>query len=457
MGDEHLKVTQDQLEQWLNDHRFKAIRSAFKTMEVANISEYFRDMETEQCIVLLRLIPRSKRAELFSYLSFDRQEALLEQLPDNVSVAVLNEMEPVDRNRLLEDLPHEISTKLILKLTPEERKLTWQLLSYPEDSVGRIMSPEFLALRSGITVKDAMEDIRWHGTKFRESLLHHIFITNESGKLQGHVSLAALVLADPPTQLVDDLMDSHQETLSVFADESLAVDYFRKYDRPYIPIVDDDGLIVGIVEADDVFDVAEEEATEDIQAFGGQATLEDSYFETPFWVLLKKRGSWLSLIFMMSMFTANALEYFDKTIRTMSFLVFFLPLIIASGGNSGSQAASLIIRGLAVREMQLRDWLRVLSREVLIGLVLGLLLGFLGFWRAVWVSGLDSIAGMTVSVSLIAVVSFGAIAGSMLPFLLKFLRLDPAVSSSPVISSLVDLFGILVLFHLAVYLTRMLH
>lgn len=268
----------------------------------------------------------------------------------------------------------------------------------------------------------------------------------------GNISLAALVTADPPSTLIDELMDITHESLSVTADEGLAVDYFRKFDRPFIPVVDDHQKFVGVVEPDDVFDIAEEGATEDIQAFGGQSTLEDSYFATPFHVLLRKRAGWLSLIFLMSMFTANALEHFDYAIKSMTFLVFFLPLIISSGGNSGSQAASLIIRGLAVKEMELKDWVRVFTRELMIGCGLGSLLGFLGFWRAVWIGDLDIGAGLTVALTLVSVVTFGAVTGSMLPFILKTLKLDPAVSSSPVISSVMDIFGIIVLFSIAIYL-----
>ncbi len=454
--DNRERLSSEELVALLQQRRFKSLRQIFRTSEIANISEAFRDLSVQHCIALFRLVPRLRRSELFSYLPFERQEELLEELPEIVVLSIINDMEPVDRTRLLEELPTDISSKLIARLDPEERLIARQLLSYPEDSVGRIMSPEFLKIPTGRSVQDALQDIRWNGVQFRENLLHNIFVVDHNQRLIGHITLAALVMADPPTQMVDELMDTTQESLLASADEGQAVDYFRRYDRPYIPIVDADQKLVGVVESDDIFDVAEEEATEDIQAFGGQSSLEDSYFQTPFLTLLRKRGGWLSVIFMMSMFTANALEYFEGTIEKMSFLVFFLPLIISSGGNSGSQAASLIIRGLAVKEMELRDWGRVLGRESLIGLGLGSMLGLLGFWRVFWVSELGASAGVTVAISLIGVVLFGAIAGSMLPFLLKSLKLDPAVSSSPVISSLVDIFGIIMLFQLALLLGRVL-
>ncbi len=449
------KLSVEDVKHMLKERAFKRLRAAFKVIEAADLSDIFSELDIAQCIVLFRMIPKENRADVFSYFPYELQQKLLVQLPDAVAVSLLNEMEPVDRTQLLEELPSELSTKLILKLSPEERKIAWQLLSYPEDSVGRLMSPEFFAIKSGLSVRDALADIRWTGGKIPEDLLNQIFIVDEGTRLIGHVHLSSLVLADPATILVDELMDATLVKLKVSDDKSLAVDYFRKYDRPFIPVVDDEGIMLGLVEADDVFDVAEEEATEDIQAFGGQATLEDSYFQTSMLVLFRKRGGWLAMIFIMSMFSANALEHYDGAIQSMSFLVFFMPLIIASGGNSGSQAASLIIRGLAVREIELTDWWKVLRREVLIGLGLGLLLGGLGLLRAMLLGRMDFQHGMIICCTLVLVVIAGVLLGSMLPFVLRTLNLDPAVSSSPVISSLMDLFGILVLFNIALALTHM--
>lgn len=452
---EEPRISVDEVQQLLSERAFKRLRVTLRTIESADISEFFEGLDIMACIVLFRLIPKENRAEVFSYFPHELQQRLLDQLPDAVAVSLLNEMEPVDRTQLLEELPPELSTKLILKLSPEERKIAWQLLSYPEDSVGRLMSPEFFSIKEGMTVRDVLADIRWTGSKIPEDLLNQIFIVDESQKLVGHVHLSSLVLADPASILVEELMDNTQVKLRVNDDKSVAVDYFRKYDRPYIPVVDDEGVMVGLVEPDDVFDVAEEEATEDIQAFGGQATLEDSYFQTSIFTLFRKRGGWLAMIFLMSMFSANALEHFDGAIKTMSFLVFFMPLIIASGGNSGSQAASLIIRGLAVREIELSDWWRVLQREIIIGLGLGLLLGTLGFLRALILGHMDVQHGFIIAGTLITVVVCGVLVGSMLPFVLRTLNLDPAVSSSPVISSLMDLFGIITLFNIAFAVSRL--
>lgn len=438
----------------MNNHDFKKVRQAFRLMDAADISATFKDLDIVQSIVLFRLVPGRRRPEVFAFLSRDRQEEMLERLPDLVVVSLLNDMEPVDRTRLLEEMPAELSSRFLQMLSPEEREMATRLLSYPEDSVGRLMSPEFVGLRSGMNVTDALAYIRWNSTVIPESLLLHLFVVNDQHQFLGHVSLGALVVADPPSLPVDEIMDTLQQPLSVYDHESEAVDYFRKYDRPYIPVVDEKQTLVGIVEADDVFDVAEEDATEDIQQFGGQGALEESYFETPLATLLRKRAGWLALVFVAMMATANAMEIFKTEIGKWKVLVFFLPLVMSSGGNSGSQAAALMIRGLAVKEVELRDWFKVFRRELLIGLGLGLLLGILGFSRA-WFGGQGPMVGLILALTLMGIVIFGAMAGAMLPFLLKGLRLDPAVSSSPVIAAMVDIVAIFMLFNIAIYLVSM--
>lgn len=447
-------LSSEQIMSLLQAKDYDKVRHLFRTVEAADIGEILDEVSLDSCIPLYRMVPKDRRSEVFSYFKQERQVELLEKLPKIVSVKILNEMEPVDRTQFLEELPEEDRSKQISLLEPGERNMAWKLLSYPEDSIGRLMSPEFVAISFDMTVKEALAFIRWNGEKIRESLLHYIFVVDGEGKLKGYLNLASLVMADPGSIKVSDLLDSTVDALSAYEDEGVAVDYFRKYDRPYIPVVDHREILVGVVESDDVFDVAEEEATEDIQAFGGQASLEESYLHTPMFTLFRKRGGWLASIFLMMMFTANVLQAYEESFA-LKFVLIFLPLIISSGGNSGSQAASLIIRGLAVKDMEVSDWLTVLKRELVMGFGLGLVLGLLGFCRVVVFGDHGIMAGITISLSLISVVTFGAVAGSMLPFILKAMKLDPAVSSSPVISSLVDIFGIFILFNIALQLSGM--
>jgi len=441
-----------EFELWLTSKNYKAIRPVLKTAEPADIGERLSELPINELVVLFRLIPRVRRAQVFAYVPFERQEDLLQSLPEAVVSTLVNDMEPDDRTRLLEDLPFEIRSQILLKLSPEERSMAWQLLSYDEDSVGRLMHPEFIAVRGEMKVSDALEYIRWT-VRDADELHSFLFVIDPTGKYKGEVSLASLILADPPSLTLDQIMDTATVALSVTDDKSVAVDFFRKYDKAFSPVVDSEGILVGVLTADDVFDIAEEEATEDIQQFGGTATLEDSYFDTPAHILLRKRAGWLCILFVGEIFTGSALRHYDAAIAEMRYLVYFVPLVISSGGNSGSQASSLVIRGLAVREMELKDWWRVFGREIVIGLGLGLILGLIGFARA-WTWEKNFVVSSIVGLSLVGTVLFGSVAGAVMPFGIKRLKMDPAVSSSPFIASLVDVAGIVIYFNVALWMAR---
>lgn len=434
----------------LEERNFRHIRLLFKEAEPADIADRFIDVTDEEAVVLFRLVMRAKRPAVFAYLPFERQESLLEILPDDVVTSLVNEMEPDDRTKLLQELPVEIRRKMLLKLTPEERKVAWQLLSYPEDSVGRIMNPEFLGLRADMKVATAIEFIRWN-TPSAEELWPYVFVTDSEGKLKGTVSLAALLMADAPGQTLEAVMEPVSVTIRATDDKNTAVDVIRKYDRAHVAVVNDDGVLLGVVTADDVFDVAEESATEDIQQFGGQATLEDSYFQTPLLTLVRKRAGWLAFIFVGEMFAGTVMRHYDEAIASMRFLVYFVPLIISSGGNSGSQAASLVIRGIAIKEMHLSDWWRVCRREFMAGLILGALLGGLGYARALTWGTPQSVA-IVVALTLIGIVLLGSVIGGMLPFIFQSLKMDPAVCSSPFIAGIIDVVGIVIYFSIATWI-----
>lgn len=441
-----------EFELWLTSKNYKSIRPALKSAEPADIGERLSELPISELVVIFRLIPRSRRAQVFAYVPFERQEELLESLPEAVVSTLLNDMEPDDRTRLLEDLPFEIRSQILLKLSPEERSMAWQLLSYHQDSVGRLMNPEFIAVRGELKVSDAIAFIRWT-VRDADELHSFLFVIDPDGKYKGEVSLASLILGDPTSLTLDQIMDSATVALNVADDKSVAVDFFRKYDKAFSPVVDQQGVLVGVLTADDVFDIAEDEATEDIQQFGGTSTLEDSYFDTPALTLLRKRAGWLCALFVSELFTGTALRHYDEAIAEMRYLVYFVPLVISSGGNSGSQASSLVIRGLAVREMELSDWWRVFAREIMMGLGLGLILGSIGFIRAyTWEHNI--LVAMIVGASLVGVVLFGSVVGAVMPFLIKRMRMDPAVSSSPFIASLVDVAGIVIYFNAAFWIVR---
>lgn len=431
----------------LTIRNYKNLRVTFRRAEAADIAAAVSKIEYPDSVILFRLIPNIKKTQVFAHLPIERQTELLEKLPDPLMSTLLNDMQPDDRTQLLEQLPFEISNKLLLKLEPDERQVAWKLLSFPDGSIGRITNPDFVSLRGDLKANEAIDFLRWN-VKDVEDSIDYIFITDINQVYLGEVKLSTMVLADPASMRLSEIMSSSYLTLSAFDPTEKAIDFLRKYDRTYYPVLGEKNVLIGVVTADDVFDVAEEEATEDIQQFGGQATLEGSYFQTPFFTLLRKRAGWLAFIFVGELFTGTVLRHFDDAIARWRFLVYFVPLIVSSGGNSGSQAASLVIRGLAVKEMELRDWFRILRREILMGISLGSILGVLGYFRALTWGNTTSTA-IVVFLSLIGCVLFGAVAGSMLPLIIKRSKFDPAVSSSPLIASVVDVCGIWIFFHIA--------
>lgn len=419
----------------------------FKDHEVVDIAEVFSHFEIGSCIALFRLVPRNRRADLFSSMNFDLQEALLEELPDVIASALLNEMEADDRTGLLEDLSDEVRNKILLLLDPQQQDIARRLLSYPEGSVGRLMTPDYVALKSEMTVAQALDHLHW-STTLPPDYLNYLFVIADDGTFLGGVGLANLVVCDPRSMEISSILKTHQMTLQPEQDGVEAVEIFRKYDIHFIPVVNQDHHLIGIVTSDDVFEFAEEEATEDIQQFGGHSALDHDYFQTPFWTMFKKRAFWLAFLFLGGFISGEAVRSSEGMLEKWSFLVFFLTTINSAGGNSGTQTASLIIRAMAINEITQKDVWKVLRRELAVGLTLGLMLASLGMGRALaWGLGLKVAAVIGSVVTL--VVLCGVCAGSMLPFLFRLVKLDPAVVSSPFISTIMDLTGVWLLFGMA--------
>jgi magnesium transporter len=426
---------------------FKEIINDLHPSEIADIIEFVD--ETDKALVF-RLLPKETAATTFEYIEFETQEILLKALGQEEVAVILNEMSPDDRTELLEDLPGNIVKKLLRLLTPEERNIAVKLLGYPEDSVGRIMTSDFIVLKSFWTVERALQHLREIGDKIE--YYDTLFVTNKEGKLLDEITLKQLLLAKPEST-VADLMNEVFVSLNVIDNQEKAVELFKEYDLYVIPVVNNENYLLGMVTADDVIDVIEEEYTEDIQKFGGTEALDMPYISTPVMEMVKKRAGWLVILFLGEMLTATAMGFFENEIAKAVVLALFVPLIISSGGNSGSQAATLTIRAMALNEITLKDWFRVMRREILSGLSLGVILGCIGFLRiSVW-SMFSHIYGdhwlliaLTVSFALIGVVLWGTLMGSMLPFILRKLGFDPATSSAPFVATLVDVTGLIIYF-----------
>lgn len=442
----------------IEGREFAALRQCVLALTPPTVAEVFTDMSPEHVAVLFRLLPRGFAADVFEYCPFEVQEALLKSLGTEQVAAVLNEMAPDDRTALLEELPASATKRLLELLSPDERRIATELLGYPEKSIGRLMTPDYVAVSPDWTVAQVMEHVRKVGRD--KETLNVIYVTDERGELIDDIRLRELVLFDPVAKL-SEKMDRQFFALRADQHQEEAVKAFKDLDRVALPVVDSVGVLVGMVTVDDVLDIAEEEVTEDIQKMAAVQALEAPYLGVGLGTMIRKRAVWLSVLFVGEMLTATAMGYFEGEIDRAVVLALFIPLIISSGGNSGSQAASLIIRSLALGEIKLVDWWRVLVRELASGLALGCVLGGIALLRIVFWPWRESMYGehymlvaMTVALSLIGVVLYGTFAGAMLPILLKRCRLDPAVMSAPFVATLVDVTGIVIYFSIAMVILR---
>ena len=425
------------IQELIHARNWLALKEVLSSWSSPEIADLLLDLEHYERVLLFRSLERNLSSELFAYMETTDQDALLEVLTNQETRDLLSALSPDDRTTLLEELPAEMTQRLLSLLSPEDLKEARFLLGYPEQSVGRLMTVNFVSVRAEWTVAEGLAYIRANGQKSES--INRIYITDSRGCLQDDVPLRSFIFADPDMK-ISALMDQTVVSLSAFEDQEEAVKVMEKYDISELPVIDSAGVLIGIVTFDDVMDIQEEEATEDFQKFGGMQALEKPYEAT---------------------LTATALGYFENELEKAVILSMFLPLIISSGGNSGSQAATLIVRALSINEINLKDWWFVLQREFLSGLLLGLVLGIIGFFRIVlWsmatgIYGDNAIGiGLTVGVSLVGVVMWGTLSGSMLPLLMKRLGFDPATSSAPFVATLVDVTGIIIYFSAAVWFLR---
>lgn len=413
--------------------------------------------EEEQLKIFLSLPPQ-QAFETFELLPQKTQTFLLQQLPSNEAAHLLKSLSPDDRTSFLEDLPKETINELVKLLPYDERILTLTLLGYPEGSVGRLMTTDYLSVKKEWTIEKVLDHIKEYGHD--SETIDYIYVVNDNGKLIDDIKLKEFLFV-PRNLKVQNISKGKFIALSVQDDDETAINVFQTYDRSALPVVNQEGILLGIVTIDDVLRLSNEEATEDIQKLGGMEALDEPYMQAPFFELIKKRAGWLILLFIGEMLTATALAYFQDEIARAVVLALFLPLVISSGGNAGSQASTLIIRAMALEEVKMKDWWLVIRREAASGLVLGSILGFIGLMRVVIWSRFSNIygehwflIGLTVCLSLIGVVLWGTLSGAFLPLLLRLLRIDPATSSAPFVATLVDVSGLLIYFGIASCLLR---
>lgn len=420
----------------------------------ADIAETLSELPADERLLAFLKVPKEYKAEVFSHLDPDFQEETIRSIGSDEVSEILNAMTPDDRTALFEDFPDELIKYSINHLNPQERRIALKLLGYDSDSIARLMTPYYIQIRKEWTVKRCLQQIKKVGK--RVETMNHLYVVDERNRLIDDIALGSLLLAEEDT-LISEITDNHFVAITTTTSKEDAVTYFEKYDRAALPIITEAGVLVGIVTIDDILDQIEQQNTEDIQKFGGLEALDVPYTQTSLIEMVKKRGMWLIILFFSEMLTASAMGYFEDEIQKAVVLALFVPLIISSGGNSGSQAATLIIRAMALQEIGLKDWWYVMKKEIFTGLFLGGILGIIGFLRImIWhQTGLFNygvywpFVGLSVGVSLVMIVLWGTLSGSMVPFILKKLNLDPATSSAPFVATLVDVTGLIIYFSVA--------
>ena len=399
----------------------------------ADIADQLTQKSSKDRVLSFLLLAGEAKAEVFPYFDSEIQQELILNLGNEATKELFNELAPDDRTLLLTDFPDSIIKEIINLLDQKEREQALNLLGYESDSIARLMTPHYIQAKKDWTVKRVLESIKIYGKK--AETLNFVYVVNDKNKLIDDLRIGQLLMAEDST-LIEELMDKNFIAIRTTEkiEESLAI--FDKYDREALPIVTEKGILVGIVTFDDLLEQIEQRDTEDMQKFGGMEELDVSYTKTTLSDLVKKRAGWLVVLFLGELLTASAMGHYDDEIAKAVVLALFVPLIISSGGNSGSQAASLIIRAMALKELQLRDWWYVMKKEFVSGLLLGGILGLLGFIRIViwqeagiydygpywlWVA-------LSVSTSLLFIVLWGTLSGSLIPFLLRKMKLDPAAA-----------------------------
>lgn len=444
---------QEQFELIQADENKMHMHEFLNNLNISDVAELIEEYE-ESATEIVASLSVHRAASTFKILELGTQKTIIQELQPLKTAALLNELPADDRTSFLEELPTSVVRELIKLLNPEERKITLSLLGYPEYSVGRLMTPDYISVQADWTIAEVLEHIREVGQE--SETFDVIYVINDQGQLVDDVRIREFLLS-PPDRLVSELTDGRYIELNVYDDQEKANQVFKMNNRVALPVVDNNNILLGIVTIDDVLWVANEEFSEDMQKMGGTEALEEPYLEISIFKLFKKRVGWLIVLFLGEMLTATAMASYELALEKALILSLFIPLIISSGGNTGSQASSLIIQALTVGEVTITDWWRVMKREIISGIMLGTVLGVIGFMRVVlWSQIFPEVYGAhylliasVVGVSLIGVVMFGTISGSMLPIVLKRLGADPAVSSAPFVATLVDVTGVIIYFNCA--------
>ncbi|PNR97037.1 magnesium transporter [Petrotoga sp. 9PWA.NaAc.5.4] len=432
------------------EKQFKVLKEVLIEQEPVTVVKMIEELPPDEKIIVFRFLPKDTAAEVFSELEKDDQMELLSLFKEETLRDIIESMDADDRASLLEELPANVVKRLLSYLSEEERKNTLILLNYPEDSAGRIMNPDFLDLKESLLVKEALEKIRSQG-KEKESI-YTLFVIDAKRKLKGVLELKDLIFAQED-QLVKDIMNEDPIYVTVYDDQEKVARIMQDYNLLAIPVTDSEKRLVGMITIDDMVDVLEDSATEDIQRMAAIGVTETSYFHTSLWELVKNRVIWLAALLLFESVAVFVIEGFSEVLQKITILAAFMPTINAIGGNTGSQMSAIIIRSMAVGDIEEKDFKKVIFKEITSGLVLGIILGVIMFLRSL-LNTQEFLIMSSLALSILIVVIISNILGAILPFLAKKMRLDPALISGPFISTLMDIISMVVYFSIASFLLK---
>ena len=431
-------------EELVEQKDWSTLKTLLSTMPPPESADVLMHLARADRVLLFHMMPRSQSVKIFSYLEPDIQESLLTELTDEEAQQLLAVLRPDDRTVLLEGLPRETVPRLLNLLSPENRRQARQLLGYPEESVGRLMTPDYVAVLPEWTIEQSLRHVRTRGRG--SETISVIYVTDASWKLLDALDLELFVLANPSDR-VEQIMDHSFTALTVLDDREDAVRTMQKYDLFALPVINDSGILLGLVTADDVLDVAEEEATEDIQKGAAVEPLKSSYRESSIRALFQKRIPWLGTLLLVNLVASGVIVMFEDTLSSVLALAFFIPLLMGSGGNTGAQSATLMVRALATGDVKASEWLRVVVKEVgvgcSLGLTMGIIVGLIGVWRG------DYLIGLVVGFAMTVIVLVSNLLGVLFPVVLTKLGVDPAVASSPMVTSTADVTSLILYFSIA--------
>jgi len=435
----------DEIRELIEEKRWKELRSQLSGLDSLNVAEIIEELDPGEDILVFRLLSSTQGKESFQLISHDKQEEIIEGIAryTNKLSSLLNDLDPDDRTAFFEELPGQVSQRLIQLLSPEERSIALKLLGYPEESIGRLMTPEFVAVKVHFTVAQTLDHIRKFGRN--SETLNVIYIVDDNWKLIDDIKIREIILADPD-QPLSEMLDQRFVSLNAYDDQETAIRVFKDHDRVALPVTDSDGVLLGIVTFDDIMDIEEEEATEDFHKFGAFQNAIINPLKAKATFLYQKRILWLTILVFMNIFAGAAISNFEHVIQSMVSLMFFLPLLIGSGGNAGSQSATLMIRSLAVGDVEVSDWLKLIRKEFLVSFLLGISMA----------AGVSMIASFkspeiifVVASTMVITVMAGSLIGLTIPFIFTKLKIDPATASAPLITSLADITGVWIYFSIA--------